>query len=83
MRMARSGKVDGSGGKDRLLVIWLWVAAAAAVSAGFILRVVASILSRPDLRLTGVVVIAVGIVAGGLGWLGERLAARPRSRRLT
>jgi hypothetical protein len=68
-------------GKQRPFVNGLWIGAALMVIAGFVLRIVASALGRGDLRLTGVAMIAVGIVAGCLGWLGERLAARLRRAR--
>jgi len=76
--MARSD-LDGSGGKERVLVNWLWVGAAAIVTSGFVLRIVASLFGLPDLRLIGIVIIAIGIIVGGLGWIGERFAASRKS----
>ncbi len=76
--MAQSD-IGGDGGKDRLLVVWLWIGAAAIVTAGFALRVLATILGRADLRFIGIVIIAIGVIVGGIGWLGERLAARRQS----
>jgi hypothetical protein len=66
----------GSGARERRLVNGLWLAAAAIVVAGFALRILASLLSWTDLRILGVALIAVGIGIAGLGWLGERFAAR-------
>jgi hypothetical protein len=68
-------------GRQRVLVNGLWLGAALIVTVGFVLRIAASVLERSDLRLTGVVMIAVGIVVGCLGWLSERLAARLRRAR--
>ncbi len=71
--------IGGNGGKERLLVNWLWVGAAAIVISGFALRVLASIFGRADLRFVGIVIIAIGVVVGGLGWIGERFTARRQS----
>jgi hypothetical protein len=76
--MARSD-LGGRGGKERLFVNWLWVGAAAIVTSGFVLRVVASLFGLPDLRLIGIVIIAIGIIVGGLGWVGERFTAHRES----
>ncbi len=76
--MAQSD-IGGDGGKERLLVNCLWVGAAAIVTSGFVLRVLASLLGRPDLRFIGIVIIAIGIVVGGFGWIGERFTARRQS----
>ncbi len=73
--MAQSD-IGGNDGKERFLVNWLWVGAAAIVVAGFVLRVLASILGRADLRFVGIVIIGIGVIVGGLGWVGERFAAR-------
>lgn len=67
--------VGGSGSRERRLVNGLWLAAAAIMVAGFVLRIVASLLSWTDLRILGVALIAVGIGIAGLGWLGERFTA--------
>ena len=67
------------GGKDRrerVLVNGLWIAAATSVVAGFGLRVLASLLSRADLRIIGVALIALGLGIAILGWLSERLVAK-------
>ena len=66
----------GDGRTDRLLTNWLWLAAAAMVVAGFLLRILASLMSRAELRLTGVVIIGVGIGVAALGWLSERWSER-------
>jgi hypothetical protein len=62
--------------RERLLVNGLWVTAAIIVLAGFALRVAASLVARPELRLTGVVVIALGLAVAVIGWLSERLIAK-------
>lgn len=54
----------------------LWIAAAAIVVAGFVLRILASLLGVVELRFTGIAAIALGIGLAGLGWISERLAAR-------
>ena len=75
MRMAQGNRA-GTARRERLLVNSLWVAAAIIVLAGFALRVLASLVDRPDLRLTGVVMIALGLAVAVIGWLSERLIAK-------
>jgi ABC-type uncharacterized transport system permease subunit len=67
---------SGDGRRPRLVVNTLWVAAAATVVAGFVLRALSSVLGRGDLRVAGVALIAVGLGIAVLGWVGERIAAR-------
>ncbi len=50
------------GRKERLFVSGLWVAAALCVVAGFCLRLVASFMQRPEIRLDGVALIALGLL---------------------
>jgi hypothetical protein len=76
--MAQSD-IGGNGRKERLVVNWLWLGAAAIVTIGFVLRIIASIFERSELRFIGIVIIAIGIVLGALGWVGERFAARRES----
>ena len=67
------------GGKDRserVLVNGLWIAAAAIVVAGFLLRVLASLLAHTHLRFIGVALIAVGLGVAVVGWISERFVAR-------
>ena len=70
----------GQDRRERLLVYGLWVAAAAIVVAGFLLRLLASLLSRADLRadlrIIGIALIAIGLAVGVIGWLSERFAAK-------
>jgi hypothetical protein len=61
---------------NRLLVNGLWTAAAAIVIAGFVLRLLASVMSHAYLRGIGVALIAVGVVIAVLGWVSERVFAR-------
>jgi hypothetical protein len=67
---------SGQDRRERVLVNGLWIAAAAMVIAGFLLRVIASLLARADLRILGVGLIAVGLGVAVLGWLSERFVAR-------
>ena len=62
--------------RERVLVNGLWVAAATSVVAGFVLRLLASVLRRADLRIIGVALIALGLGIAVLGWLSERFVAR-------
>lgn len=62
--------------RDRLLVNGLWVAAAAFLIAGFILRSLSSFAGRADIRIGGVVLIAIGSVVAVVAWIGERVTAR-------
>ena len=67
---------DGKDRGERVLVNGLWIAAAAIVVAGFLLRVLASLLTRTDLRILGVALIALGLGVAVVGWLSERLVAK-------
>jgi hypothetical protein len=67
------------GGKDRqerTLVNGLWIAAAICVVAGFALRLLASLLTRADLRIGGVALLALGAVVGVISWVSERYVAK-------
>jgi len=75
-----SNRQAESRGPDRLFANGLWIAAALLVVAGFLLRTMASMLGHAELRFAGVVVIAIGILLAVIGWIGERLADRRRSR---
>jgi undecaprenyl pyrophosphate phosphatase UppP len=72
--MAQRNK-GGQDRRERLLVNGLWIAAAAMVVAGFVLRILASLLARADLRITGVALIAIGLAVAVIGWLSERFVA--------
>jgi hypothetical protein len=65
-------------GKDRRerVVIFLWTGAATIFVAGAALRVIASLFTRGDLRVTGVLLMAVAPLIGGIGWIGERYLLR-------
>ncbi|HUZ75605.1 MAG TPA: hypothetical protein VMU87_21680 [Stellaceae bacterium] len=73
--MSRHG-TNGADRRRRPLVSGLWIAAAATVVAGFVVRALSSFLGRADLRVAGIALIAIGIAAAVLGWLGERIVAR-------
>ena len=63
---------SGKDRQERVLVNGLWIAAGAILVAGFALRVLAGLMTRPELRLTGVLLLAAGAVIGVLGWISER-----------
>lgn len=70
------------GGTSRKLTLatGLWITAAMMVVAGFILRLLASLLSLSPLRYGGIAVLALGLAVAVLGWVSERLSAdRPLS----
>jgi hypothetical protein len=58
------------------LVNGLWIAAATCVVAGFALRLLASLLTRTDLRIVGVALLALGAVVGVISWVSERYVAK-------
>jgi Flp pilus assembly protein protease CpaA len=66
--------------KERLFVTGLWLASGVVVVAGFLLRPLARFLGGPDLRLLGVIVIAVGVVLGICGWVGEKIIENGRQK---
>jgi hypothetical protein len=68
------------GDRGRFFANGLWVAAALIVVAGFLLRSLSSILGHAELRLAGIIVIAIGILLAVIGWIGERVADRRRGR---
>ena len=53
------------GRTERLFLSGLWLAAAAAVIAGFLLRILASFTHRLDIRFGGIALIAAGGVDSG------------------
>ena len=67
-------------GRTRFFANGLWVAAALIVVAGFLLRSLSSMLGHAELRLSGIVVMAIGILLAVVGWIGERIADWRRSR---
>jgi hypothetical protein len=69
------------GGGQRWLVTGLWGASVLFVIIGFIVRAFGSFLHRHDLRVTGVVFIACGLVVAGMGWVSEKLASTKPSNR--
>ncbi len=64
------------GGRDRLFVNGMWLAAAVVVVAGFVVRSLSSILGRADLRFGGIALIAAGLAMAVLGWIGDRILTR-------
>ncbi|HXP32013.1 MAG TPA: hypothetical protein VN832_13040 [Stellaceae bacterium] len=67
--------------RERWVVSGLWSASVVIVIAGFVMRAFGSFLHRPDLRLAGVVFIAIGVVIAVLGWFGEKfIGNRPSNR---
>ncbi len=77
--MKSQSQMHGAGLRGGLTVAhWLWIAAAVLVLAGFLLRVLASFLSLPELRILGMGVIALGLFDAVFGWVVERLTARRR-----
>jgi VIT1/CCC1 family predicted Fe2+/Mn2+ transporter len=63
---------SGKDRRDRVLVNGLWIAAGGVFVAGAALRLVASLVTRADLRIAGVLLLAVGAVIGVIGWVNER-----------
>jgi hypothetical protein len=61
---------------DRPIVTVLWVAAASIFILGNVMRVAASEWTGYHLRITGVYLIALGLVVGIFAWVGERIIAR-------
>jgi hypothetical protein len=64
---------NGTG--DRRIVNLLWIAAAVTVVTGFVLRSLATFTGSADVRVGGIVLIAIGVAIAVLGWIGERVIA--------
>ena len=62
--------------RNRILLERLWIAAGLVVLVGFVLRPIGSFFGRPDIRVLGITVIAVGVVIAVVGWLAEKHANR-------
>jgi len=63
------------GTRDRRFVNVLWIAAAVIVVSGFVLRSLSTFTGRGDVRVGGIVLIAIGLGVAVLGWIGERIVA--------
>jgi hypothetical protein len=63
------------GARDRRFVNALWIAAAVTVVTGFVLRSLSTFTGNPDVRVGGIVLIAIGLAIAVLGWIGERIVA--------
>lgn len=74
--------IDMRGRRDRSLINILWSLAAIAVLTGAVMRMLATLLERADLRLYGVIVLAAGIGVALLAWAAERMAASKRDRKI-
>jgi len=64
------------GRKERWFLSGLWLAAAAAVVAGFLLRLLASFTHRLDIRFGGIALIALGLLLAMLAAAAESFARR-------
>jgi len=60
------------GSKRHPVITALWLLAAAAIAAGFAVRIVAHFWIGPELRLLGVSFIAAGLAIAAIAWLAER-----------
>jgi hypothetical protein len=63
---------SGKDRRGRVLVNFFWMAAGTIFVAGAVLRLIASLSTRSDIRIGGVVLLGIGAVMGVIGWLGER-----------
>jgi undecaprenyl pyrophosphate phosphatase UppP len=72
--------IEGRRHGGRFLVNGLWIAAAAIVVSGFVVRSLSSFLNHANLRYSGIVLIAAGVVVALLAWIGERLTAKRADR---
>jgi hypothetical protein len=70
---------SGKDRRERILVNGLWIAAGGVFVAGAALRLVASLVTRADIRIAGVMLLAAGAVIGVIGWVSERYIF-PRAR---
>ncbi len=64
------------GRMERLFLSGLWVAAAVAVVAGFLLRLLASFTHQLDIRFGGIALIALGLLFAMLAAAAESFARR-------
>ncbi len=64
------------GRKERLFTGGLWLAAAVAVVAGFLLRILASFTHRLDIRFGGIALIALGLLFAMLAAAVESFVSR-------
>jgi hypothetical protein len=64
------------GRKERLFTSGMWMAAGVSVVAGFIFRLLASFLHRPDVRLGGIALIALGLLIAILAAAVESISRR-------
>jgi len=78
--MARRGSESPRRSRERVFVNVLWAAAGLCVALGFIVRPLGRFFAGPDLRLAAAIVIAVGLVLAVLGWIGEMVIERKKSR---
>lgn len=68
------------GRKERLFLAGLWVVAAGAVVAGFLLRILASFTHRLEIRFGGIALIALGLLIAMLAAAAESFARRRTHR---
>jgi VIT1/CCC1 family predicted Fe2+/Mn2+ transporter len=68
--------IRGASRRERWLIRALWLSAAAAVIGGFLLRLAANFLHRPDIRLIGVAMLALGLVVALIAWAAENMIRR-------
>lgn len=78
--MASNDRNENSPTKPRRFVAGLWSASVVIVVAGFLLRAFGSFFHHPQLRVTGVALIACGLIAAALGWIGEKFLRRRSGR---
>jgi hypothetical protein len=64
--------------RERVIVNGLWIASGLVVLTGFLLRPLARYVGGHDLRITAMVVIAIGLAIAVLGWIGEKVLERRR-----
>ncbi len=67
---------SGKDRRERVMVNFFWMAAGAILLAGAILRLVASLSTRADIRIGGVVLLCIAAVMGVIGWISERYVAK-------
>ncbi|GEM_PF-5456817 len=66
-------KARGTRGTRHPIVTALWLLAAAAVAAGFVMRILAPFWIGFGLRLLGVEFIAAGVALAVVVWIAERV----------
>lgn len=67
-------RARNAGRRRHPIIAAMWLAAAGAIGAGFVMRILATFWIGFGLRLLGVELMATGVVLAGLGWLAERMA---------